>query len=160
MKVCTQVTSVSSQGRAEFIDIMDRVRDIVAKSDVRAGLAVVYLGRSSYGIVVQEKGPALQKDFWDIYNKLFPKEEGDMYVNDVKKLYPHPDPNSPLRHTNPDCMYLNAHSHLRAYFLPPSLTFPVVNGKMLIGDFQTLFFVELDETRVRTRKITVHVVGG
>lgn len=159
MKACTQVISISSQGKAEFIDITDKVRDIVAKSGVRTGLAVVYLGHSSCGIVVQEKDPALQRDFWDLYDKLFPKEEGDLHTSDVKRLYHHPDPNSPLRQTNPDYMYLNAHSHLRSYFLSPSLTFPVIGGKMLIGDFQTLFFVELDETRVRTRRMTVHVVG-
>jgi thiamine phosphate synthase YjbQ (UPF0047 family) len=159
MKTCTQVVSISSQGKAEFIDITDKVEEIVAKSGVKAGIAVVYLGHSSCGIVVQEKDPALQRDFWDVYEKLFPKEEAHLYRSDVKKLYHHPDPNSPLRHTNPDYMYLNAHSHLRAYFLPPSLTFPVIDGRMLIGDFQTLFFVELDETRVRTRRITVHVVG-
>jgi thiamine phosphate synthase YjbQ (UPF0047 family) len=159
MKACTRVISISSHGKAEFIDITDKVRDIVAISGVKTGITVVFTGHSSCGIVVQEKDPALQRDFWDLYEKLFPKEEEDLHTNDVKRLYHHPDPSSPLRHTNPDYMYLNAHSHLRAYFLPPSLTFPVVDSKMLIGDFQTLFFVELDETRVRTRRITVHVLG-
>jgi len=159
MKSHTEVISISSEGKPEFIDITKKVKDIVSKSGIRTGIAVAYISHASAGIVVQEKDPALQQDFWDMYNKLFPKEEDDIHKPDSKRLYHHPDPNSPLRLTNPDYMYLNAHSHLRNYFLSPSITFPIVDGKITTGEFQTIFFVELDETRVRTRKITVHVIG-
>jgi len=148
MKAYTEVISISSNGKPEFIDVTDRVKDIVSESGVKTGIAVIYISHASAGIVVQEKDPELQRDFWDMYNKLFPKEEGDFHKPDSKRLYHHPDPNSPLRLAHRDYLYLNAHSHLRAYFLSPSITFPVVDGKMVIGQFQTLFFVELDETRV------------
>jgi len=159
MKTFTETIEVSTNGKPEYIDITDKAKKIVEKSGIKSGIVVVFLMHTSCGIVIQEKCDALLQDFWDMYDKMAPKEPDDLHKPDSKRFYHHPDPNSPLRQKDPNYMYLNGHSHLRAYFLTPSITFPVIDGKMHMSWTQTLFFVELDETRVRTRKITVHVIG-
>jgi secondary thiamine-phosphate synthase enzyme len=52
----------------------------------------------------------------------------------------------------------NGHSHMRATFLGPSLTVPLVKGTLALGTWQQLVFLELDN-KPRRREILVQVVG-
>jgi secondary thiamine-phosphate synthase enzyme len=52
----------------------------------------------------------------------------------------------------------NGHSHVRASLIGPSLTVPVVDGKMSLGTWQQLVFLELD-TRSRNRNIILQLIG-
>jgi secondary thiamine-phosphate synthase enzyme len=52
----------------------------------------------------------------------------------------------------------NAHAHLKSLLLNSSESIPVQNGKMKMGNWQRVFFVELDGPR-NERKIIVQVVG-
>jgi len=52
----------------------------------------------------------------------------------------------------------NGHSHVRASILGPSLTVPFTNGKLALGTWQQIVFVELD-VRPRTRELVVQIVG-
>ena len=49
---------------------------------------------------------------------------------------------------------VNAHSHLRQLLLPTSETIPVENGKMLLGQWQSIFLVEFDPIREREVVLT------
>jgi secondary thiamine-phosphate synthase enzyme len=51
----------------------------------------------------------------------------------------------------------NADSHLRSFLIGNSETIPLYNGKLDLGTWQSVFFVELDGPR--TRKVTVTVIG-
>ena len=50
---------------------------------------------------------------------------------------------------------LNAHSHLIAMLLGQSVTVPICDGKMTLGTWQSILFVELDGERERTVGIQV-----
>ena len=52
----------------------------------------------------------------------------------------------------------NGHSHVRAAMLGPSLSVPIVDGSMILGTWQQIVFIELDN-KPRTRKIHVQIVG-
>jgi secondary thiamine-phosphate synthase enzyme len=52
----------------------------------------------------------------------------------------------------------NGHSHIRASFLGPSLNVPFRNGKMMLGTWQQVIFVELDNKR-RSRRIILQILG-
>jgi secondary thiamine-phosphate synthase enzyme len=52
----------------------------------------------------------------------------------------------------------NAHSHLRASLLSPELTVPIIDGKVVLGTWQQIVFLELD-TRGRERKLVISIVG-
>ncbi|HII66832.1 MAG TPA: YjbQ family protein, partial [Thermococcaceae archaeon] len=52
----------------------------------------------------------------------------------------------------------NAHSHLRASLLGSSLVLPIVDGKVVRGVWQQIFFVELD-VRPRRRRLVVQIMG-
>jgi len=52
----------------------------------------------------------------------------------------------------------NGHSHVRAAMLGPSLTIPFVDGRLTLGRWQEIVFVDLDE-RPRDRGIVAQVMG-
>jgi len=52
----------------------------------------------------------------------------------------------------------NGHSHVRATIIGPSLEVPVMGGKLVLGTWQQIVFIELD-VRARSRKVVVTVMG-
>lgn len=52
----------------------------------------------------------------------------------------------------------NGHSHLRSALVGPSLSIPITNGKLLLGQWQQVVLCEFD-TRPRKRQVVVTVLG-
>ena len=52
----------------------------------------------------------------------------------------------------------NASSHLRAFLLGSSETIPIVDGRLNLGTWQSVFFIELDGPR-RGRTIDLTFIG-
>ena len=52
----------------------------------------------------------------------------------------------------------NGHSHVRASIIGPSLTIPIIKGRMPLGTWQQIVFLELD-VRSRTRRIVIQALG-
>ena len=51
----------------------------------------------------------------------------------------------------------NAHAHLQHLLLGTSETVPIVDGSMQFGQYQSVFFIELDHPR--DREVMVQIVG-
>ena len=52
----------------------------------------------------------------------------------------------------------NGHAHVRASSLGPSLTVPVVDGKLTLGTWQQIVLIDFD-TRERERTVVVQLLG-
>jgi len=52
----------------------------------------------------------------------------------------------------------NGHAHVRASLLGPSLSVPIVAGRLTLGTWQQIVLIELD-TSDRTRDITIQLIG-
>jgi secondary thiamine-phosphate synthase enzyme len=52
----------------------------------------------------------------------------------------------------------NGHSHIRASILGPSLTVPFVNGRLILGTWQQIIYVDFDN-RPRKRELILQVIG-
>ncbi|MBS7642631.1 secondary thiamine-phosphate synthase enzyme YjbQ [Candidatus Bathyarchaeota archaeon] len=128
-----EIATFKTRGEGDFVDITGIIESIVSRSGIRNGLINVFAPHATGVIGVTEYDPSLLKDIWDILNTLIPKSRG----------YRHPE---------------NAHSHIRSLLLSPSKTFPLIDGRIALGTWQTIFFIEVDTTP-RTRKIIVQVIG-
>ncbi len=138
MKVHTGEINLSTKGEVDIIDITGEVSRIVGESGIENGIAVVFCVGSTCAISTVEYEPGLLKDIPEALEKLFPKG----------KYYHHEE----TWHDG------NGHSHVRATFLKPDLTVPVVDGKLTLGTWQQIIFLELD-VRKRSRKVVVQVLG-
>ncbi len=130
---------VATSGGVQAIDITDRVAKAVAASRIQQGLACIFTPSSTSALVTNEFEPGLmEKDIPDALERLFPASIE--YGHDRRW------------HDG------NGHSHVRATFLGPSLTVPVLDGRPALGTWQQIVFLELDN-KPRSRDILIQVVG-
>lgn len=52
----------------------------------------------------------------------------------------------------------NGHSHIRASFIGQGESFPLIEGKVLLGTWQQIILIDMDN-RPRSRKVFVQIVG-
>lgn len=119
-------------------DLTPQVADAVAASGIRIGAATVFNVGSTAAVGTIEFEPGLQQDLPEILNKLAP----------------------PGRHYGHERAWGdgNAHSHLQATTLGPSITIPIADGQLVLGTWQQIFHLECDN-KPRQRTIVVTVMG-
>ena len=123
----------------QALDITPQVTQAVGKARVRTGRACIFTPSSTSAILTNEFEPGLmEEDIPGALERLFP--EGLEYGHEKRWGDG------------------NGHSHVRATFLGPSLTIPVVDGKLALGTWQQVIFLELDN-KPRQRQVLVQVVG-
>ena len=133
MKVYTESFTLKTRGPIDVIDITGRVQDIVTKSGIRNGIAHIFAPHTTGIIILNEYEPGLLNDLKKVLESLVPST-GE---------YQHPS---------------NAHAHLRSILMPPDRCVPVINGRLALGIWQSILFVETD-LYPRTRTIMVTVIG-
>lgn len=138
MTVFTGDVRLNTSAKDEIVDVTERVQMVVSESGIASGLACVFVVGSTAAVTTVEYEPGLEADLRSAMNRLYPKEDE----------YEH------HRRWGDG----NGHSHVRASFIGPSLTVPVVDGRLLLGTWQQIVFLELD-VRARSRELAVQVVG-
>ena len=127
---------INTSRRVEVVDITSEVQKEVEKSGIKDGLAVVYTPHTTTAIVINENEPGLIEDIVFVLDRLIPRGAGYMH----------------------DEIDNNADSHLRAMLLGNSVVIPVTNGKLELGTWQRIMFLELDGPR--SRRVIVKVIEG
>ena len=110
-----------------FYEITAQVREAVAKSGVTSGIAVIYCPHTTAGITINENAdPDVAKDLLCGLDKAFPN----------LAEYRHAEGNSS--------------AHLKASVIGSSATVLIVDGGLLLGTWQGIYFCEFDPPRHRT----------
>lgn len=122
-----------------FIDLTAKVRDVCSKSGVRDGLVNVFTQHTTSAVKINERCDRLQGDMLEMLKSLVPK-----------KNYRHDEDTVDGR--------VNAKGHLMSLLMNTSETIPIVSGELLLGTWQSIFFVEFDGPR-KTRSVVVKLVG-
>lgn len=138
MRIMTKNIQLKSKGETDIIDITDHVSRAIEESSVSNGIATVFVAGSTAALTTIEYEPGLKHDFPQMLSRVAPKDI----------VYEHDN----TWHDG------NGHSHVRASLIGPSLTIPVVGGKLTLGTWQQIVFLEMD-TRPRDRKVIVQMLG-
>ena len=133
VRVFSTSYSFDTTGEIEFVDLSDKVQDVVSKSGIKNGLVHVFAPHATGILILTENERGLLDDIKALLEELVPRD-GD---------YRHPS---------------NAHSHLRSVLLPPDKTLPVIDGRIEFGTWQSLIFVETD-VHPRRRAVLIQVIG-
>jgi secondary thiamine-phosphate synthase enzyme len=133
----------------QFLDITDDVRNVVAKSDVEQGMALVYSPHTTCAVVINERESGFIKDFNALMESLVP----------LSASYLHDDMEARTENLeDDDHEFPNGHAHCRnALVGSASETVPIQGGHIVLGKWQRIFFLELD--RARDRKVLIQVMG-
>ncbi|MFQ5909548.1 MAG: secondary thiamine-phosphate synthase enzyme YjbQ [Thermoplasmata archaeon] len=138
MTVVTGSVEIDTGGEVDIIDVTGDVKRVVSDSGIKSGIACIFTMSSTSTVTTIEHEPGLLRDLPDALERLFPKNIE----------YGHEQ----MWHDG------NGHGHVRASFMKPSLTVPFVDGSLLLGTWQQIVFVELDNKR-RRRRLVVQMVG-
>jgi secondary thiamine-phosphate synthase enzyme len=130
----------------EFFDLTDYLERLVADAGLRFGFVNVQSLHTTTAIVVNEKEPLLHADFASLLEKTAPQDTA----------YRHDDPAVRTVNLSPD-ERVNGHAHCRALLLGVSACLNVVDGRLNLGRWQRVFFVELDGPR--EREISIMMLG-
>lgn len=139
MTIHQQSLEISTSGHGAMTDLTDAVSDIVERSGVRTGTVHVFNIGSTAAVGTIEFEPGLERDLPEILDRLMP----------------------PGRHYGHEQAWHdgNAHSHLQATTLGPSLVVPIRDARLALGTWQQVFHLECD-IRPRQREILVTVQGS
>ena len=130
----------------QFIDLSELVAEKVRRSGVAHGMVSVQTRHTTTAVVVNENEPLLIQDLKGLLSRLAPREA----------CYRHDD--LELREVNiGPGERRNGHSHLQAALLSPSVCLNVLDGKIQIGRWQSIFLVELDGGQ--RRSLSINVMG-
>jgi secondary thiamine-phosphate synthase enzyme len=135
----TEELQVKSRGNNDVINITDSVAQAVGKSGVKDGIVTVFVVGSTAGITTTEYEPGLADyDLEAAFEKIAPKNA----------RYEHEE----TWHDD------NGHAHVRASLLGPSITVPIVEGRLTLGTWQQIILIDFD-TRARNRTIVCQIVS-
>ena len=129
---------VKTHGDGDIIDLSQPAADAVSDSRVRDGICTIFAVGSTSAITTIEFEPGLKVDLPRILNQIAPR--GDEYEHDK---------------TWGDG---NGFSHIRASLIGPSITVPVADGHLMLGQWQQPVLIECDN-RPRQRTILITVLG-
>lgn len=147
MKMHNGKISLKSKTQIEFMDITDKVHEIVDNSGIRDGQVNVFCPHTTMGLAINHNEAMLMQDFMRVLYRLVPVE--DQYSHDLFELR-----NSAVRSDGRS----NGHSHAKSILIGVNETIPLIKGKMALGNKQNIFAVEFDGGRARD--ILVQVIGN
>ena len=129
---------LSTRQPGEFVDLTDRLQGLVAEAHIGVGIINVQTLHTTTAIVVNEHEPLLLDDFAAVLEAAAPQD----------RPYRHDD-FSRRRVNVVEGERVNGHSHCRALLLPTSVCLNISGGRLVIGRWQRVFFVELDGPQER-----------
>ncbi|AKB27839.1 secondary thiamine-phosphate synthase enzyme [Methanosarcina siciliae C2J] len=124
---------IETSKRIELIDITPEVQEEARISGVEEGICIISTRHTTAGIIINENESGLKEDILNLLGRLVPSGAG-------------------YRHDRIDN---NADAHLKSVLLGTSETLPVVQGKLELGTWQSIFFAEMDGPRHRTVNLTI-----
>lgn len=123
---------IKTNHKEEIIDITSRVEDLV--KNVKDGVVLVYVPHTTCSLIINENyDPNIQKDFLKALKDIV---SCDGWLHDKVDG--------------------NGSSHIKSSILGTSQNIIVKDGKLLLGVWQALMFVELDGPRERKIYVKIH----
>lgn len=125
--------NVRSRIRTEFIDITEKVQEIIKEEGVNNGICYIYTPHTTAGITINEGAdPSVQRDIQNTLSRLVPFEAD----------YQHREG--------------NADAHIKSTLVGVSKSLFIDEGKLLLGTWQAIYFCEFDGPR--HRRVLVKII--
>ncbi len=136
MTVFTDYLWFETRQRREMVRITDEVADVVRRSSVKEGMALVSAMHITAGVYVNDWEDGLIQDFQTWLEKLAP----------AGRDYRH-------HQTGED----NADAHLKRTIMGHQVMLPITGGRLDLGPWEQVFYAEFDGQR--RKRVIVKVMG-
>ena len=129
---------LQTQGNADVLDFTSQVIHIIDERNFTSGIVTIFTPSSTSAITTLEYESGCVSDLRRLFDEII--EPGRHYAHNARWGDG------------------NGHSHVRAALLRPSITIPIIEGRMTLGTWQQLVFVDFDN-RPRQRSLIVQLIG-
>jgi secondary thiamine-phosphate synthase enzyme len=137
MKAVTEYLWFNTSKKIEFINITEKIQEIVEKSKIKEGICLVNAMHITASVFINDEEEGLKQDFKEWLEKLAPTNP---------KLYKH-------NLTGED----NAHAHLKRTIMGREVVVAITNGKLDLGPWEQIFYGEFDGQR--PKRVLVKIIG-
>ena len=122
----SKTITVMTRKKEMFIDITPCAAEFISKERISHGVLTIFVPHTTAGITINESAdPSVVEDILSSIKRIVPDEFH----------YKHLEGNSA--------------AHIKTLLTGSSLSIPVMNGKLLLGAWQGIFFCEYDGPRER-----------
>jgi len=136
--IFSETISLRTKGFCDMIDMTPQVEMVLKRSGIRDGLVTVFCPGSTGSVTTIEYESGVLRDLQKAIEKIIPSNipyEHDQRWSDG-----------------------NGFAHVRAALMKPSLSIPLIKGRLTLGTWQQIVFIDFDNRR-RERNILVQVMG-
>lgn len=138
MEIYTDQVTFKTRSGTDIVDITEHVAAIIARYGISRGSVLLFVPGATAALTTVEYEPGLVSDLKDLFDFIAPEA----------KIYRHDE-----RWGDG-----NGHAHVRASLLGPSLAIPIAQGRMTLGTWQQIVFVDFDNVD-RQRRVVVQISG-
>ena len=138
MTVTTKAIELQTRGNGDMHDITQAVSSAVRETGLRDGTVTIFCPSSTSALTTIEYESGCISDLQRLFDEIV----------------------DPARHYAHNARWGdgNGHSHVRAALLGPSLTVPFVDGRLMLGTWQQIVYMDFDN-RSRQRRLVAQVMG-
>jgi secondary thiamine-phosphate synthase enzyme len=137
MKVYTNSIRLTTTEKTGETNITEMAESILLESGISNGIALINTGHTTASIHLNNADEGLESDLHNLLNDLVP--------------------NKPEFKHNKGDYGRNADAHIKSVLIGNSVTIPVTNGRLALGQWQAIYFSEFDGPRKRL--ISVKITG-
>jgi secondary thiamine-phosphate synthase enzyme len=138
MPVKTLSIQLNTRGNADVQDLTDQVASAISRTELTNGTVTLFCPSSTSALTTIEYESGALSDLRRLFDEIISSNRD----------YAH----------NARWGDGNGHSHIRASLLGASLTVPFVNGRLTLGTWQQIIYVDFD-VRPRQREIILQIIG-
>ncbi len=125
---------VRTSSHTQMLDITRQVQQAVTESGVSDGICIIFVPHTTAAVTINENAdPDVQTDFMKEINKIVPWEDGYLHMEG------------------------NAAAHLKASMMGFSETVIIKDGRLVLGTWQGIYFLEYDGAR--NRKVIIKIMN-
>jgi len=138
MKIISDSISLTTQGFNAMHDITEDVSRKLTDHELTDGTVTIFVPGSTGGLTTIEFEPGLERDFAEFMERTIPSDV--VYHHDARWGDG------------------NGFSHVRASLMGPSLSVPFKDGRLMLGTWQQIVFLDFDN-RSRARSLVLQYMG-
>ncbi len=118
--------NVRSKQRTEFIDITEKINEVIKEAGVASGICYIYVPHTTAGVTINEGAdPSVQRDVQNTLSRLIPHEMNYFHREG------------------------NADAHIKSSLVGTSQFVIIDEGRLVLGTWQAVYFCEFDGPRHR-----------
>jgi secondary thiamine-phosphate synthase enzyme len=145
MKSYLHKLQLETKRQFELVDITESVKKCVKDFGVKEGIITVFCPHTTAGIRINHNEPLLIQDIMKSLYKIVPIDVS--YSHDIFEIRQNVSANERS----------NGHAHVKSFLLGSSENLIIEKNQIILGQKQSIFFVELDGGR--GREVYIKIIG-